>query len=496
MQRLLLILLAGTSTTRFVDICGSFAQYEQFAETVNIIQGLVSRSNLPKKEPESITAHIDALHDWLAQVEKYHTGFNGFITSRSGVDHPRIRLVSDMSFLFSITCFVSIVLCLVFRILCKTILRVLGWMIPYFAQGADKTVSRLANRGISLKQMLRTYEMAIEASTITEGCTTAEFAEKVVMPATKDAKTSYVEHLEKVRKKPSRPCQTHVVHSWRMKLQDLLLACARYAIDDTWVESDREPSAKELLSIDWHETHAPENLRKTFFVCMFAVNQHKVKSPTMPLGHSCCEIDKFDLVARHINKRTATPMVIAVDAEWMVFSRACCLDEVHAAVKHKIPIKMFGARNLAKPKRSDAMYAEAYDQRQRYAIFKKIDSLKGGFDQFNSVINVEIDQFVAQQHKKFDRALKMQRPSAPRPAQDATTVDVNMLAELIELRRRVEDIEDLKSRVEELEKLRSRMERIEAKQGMSRMSSNISAQAAADEDDDLFGEHDGASPCW
>jgi len=266
------------------------------------------------------------------------------------------------------------------------------------------TVEKLAGRSVSLRSMLALYADALGAGVIDSECTTGRFAHTAVIPLTESSGLSYSEyiaeqHTSDLYSSELLPAECHVVHSWRMKVKDLLTGIAECAN-----HGGPEPSCKsQLLQIPWHEENHPENLNKRFFVCTFTVNQHNVKKHKV--GETTCEIDKFDLVMRTIFDRFRNPTLVVLDDKYCTLGRSCCLEEIHAAITHNIPLQYFGTGCVQFKGNIDAMRAEAYDPLMQHLIREKILNMPGGVKEFNRVVEDHLTEFANSNLQKFKKRI-------------------------------------------------------------------------------------------
>lgn len=258
---------------------------------------------------------------------------------------------------------------------------------------AQQTVESLVHRGISLREMLSARDAAKQIGIIDDSCTTGEFAHRVLIPATQATGMSYSEFIATERGGSVQPAQCHVVHSWRMKLEDLLVGIAEYA-NRAGQHADA-CSKEDLLNTQWHEAHRPENLEQRFFVCAFSVCQHTVAD--FPVGHPKCEIDKFHLIAKRIHEAWRLPMVVVLDKDRLTLTRSCCIEEIHTAITGNIPIHYAGPGCVTSTQKIDAMRAEAHEPLVQHMIFEKIRTMPGSFEAFNEILSEHVNGYA--QHR-------------------------------------------------------------------------------------------------
>ena len=146
-------------------------------------------------------------------------------------------------------------------------------------------------------------------------------------PHTVESKCAYADYLANLTGQPLKPATIFVVHSWRMEHQCTLIAVAK-AIHE--INGGIAPSpAKNLLKIDWHKEHQPQNLTTSVFFCTYAVDQYGLEKH--PVGTPGCQIDKLHLVAQRIHEKSRNPMdlpiVVAIDEDKTALKSSCCLED-------------------------------------------------------------------------------------------------------------------------------------------------------------------------
>lgn len=248
------------------------------------------------------------------------------------------------------------------------------------------TVQKLAGRGIPLKYALEAYQLAVKKNVVKKSCSTADFWQKVLKPLTSERKVSYTEYLNKTYNVPFQPAEIHVVHSWSMKHLDTLLAMAQFVNEKN--RGPRPDALKDLLKVEWHEKHCRKNLDMSLFVCTYVVNQYSVGSMNAIHGTPQCEIDKFPLIAQEIHTKFGNPIVVATDEDYTTVSRSMCLQEIHCAIKNKIPLKFRGATCLGFTTEIDAQNAKAYDKVMEKQILDEIHDLEEGVQGFNELLTL------------------------------------------------------------------------------------------------------------
>jgi len=260
--------------------------------------------------------------------------------------------------------------------------------------------------------MLAARDAAKKIGIIDDSCTTGDFAHRVLIPATQSTGMSYAEFIASEHGKALQPAQCHVVHSWRMKLEDLLTGIAEFA-NGTGPNAEAL-SKDDLLSIPWHEAHRPENLEQRFFVCAFCVCHHSVSD--LPIGNPKCEIDKFHLIAKRIHDAERRPIVVVLDAERLTLTRSCCIEEIHAAITGNIPICYTGPGCVTSTQKVDAMMAEAHEPLVQHMVFEKIRTMPGSFDTFNKILSEHVNAYAEHRLDKL-RALLVRSGTAKSPTE-------------------------------------------------------------------------------
>jgi len=200
---------------------------------------------------------------------------------------------------------------------------------------AALTVRTLARRGVTLGQLLKLYADGCADGTIEpETTTTSDVALDLVVPASAPARQSYVEAISPGNARPG----TFVIHAWNGLFRDLVRAVAQH------VTRDPNPSL-DLTDALW-VFDAFGYKDRSYFIDVFCVNQHatlnKLRSyglsdtAILQPGDASCQIDKFHLVAREIQREKTGRVLVVVDYDNLVLSRILCLKEVHQAVKGDI----------------------------------------------------------------------------------------------------------------------------------------------------------------
>jgi len=222
-----------------------------------------------------------------------------------------------------------------------------------------------AQRNMTVERLLHFYhEVVIKTFNMDLNSKTEEVVQNIIVPMTEDDALSWVEYLEKnteyVESTPfitggkSRPFithghevpqedepTTHVVHAWKMRFVDLLMA----------VLLDASGGKTRKLGESYEEACRiySKFLTKQYWICCFCINQHRsiCHEPSMKCrcgaqkwteSSAECEYDKFAAVAQDLHKRGGG-MMLALEKDLYALSRAWCVDEVHYALCTNMAIK-------------------------------------------------------------------------------------------------------------------------------------------------------------
>ena len=229
----------------------------------------------------------------------------------------------------------------------------------------EKKTRELANRGISLEELLAFYKNlgdTVMPSFQPSVHTTADVVRLAIIPLTASYCSSYAQLVNKgVKVLPKKM----VTHNWSNLFRDLLASVISEALGEHTFEF-----VAELLS-DKAGVEALEkmlrvhsSLEETYWICAFAVNQHAgicganpagTVDPVSGLAHpTCqcsepkffnedpplnddgksiqCEMNKFDdMMALLARENPDFAEVVAVDASLDLFGRAWCVAELAEA---------------------------------------------------------------------------------------------------------------------------------------------------------------------
>jgi len=228
----------------------------------------------------------------------------------------------------------------------------------------DRTVDKLAQRGITLEALLHFYKSLGTPASMPHYTpavhTTGDVVRQAIIPQSKALRASFADMLApSERGYPNKM----VTHNWGNVFRDLCAAIFADALEEpsfcmvaSLLEQDVDVLERML--------HKSGRMQQRYWVCAFAVNQHagicasrpvpefdtvtglphplcdcglpKAFNSTGPLtddGRSIpCEMNKFDDMIRLLAARDLSfSQVIAVDADFGLFGRAWCVAELAEA---------------------------------------------------------------------------------------------------------------------------------------------------------------------
>ena len=249
--------------------------------------------------------------------------------------------------------------CCGFKSLCRSKLKICeenDW---------EKKTRELANRGISLEELLAIYKNlgdTVMQSFQPSVHTTTDVVRLAIIPLTASSCSSYAQLVNKGAKVLPKKM---VTHNWSNLFRDLLASVISEALGEHTFEFVAELLADkagvEALE-DMLRVHG--SLQETYWICAFAVNQHAgicganpagTVDPVTGLTHpTCqcsepkffnedpplndegksiqCEMNKFDdMMALLARENPDFAEVVAVDASLDLFGRAWCVAELAEA---------------------------------------------------------------------------------------------------------------------------------------------------------------------
>ncbi|CAE8683886.1 unnamed protein product [Polarella glacialis] len=226
-------------------------------------------------------------------------------------------------------------------------------------EGWDRKVLDLAGRGITLRALLRFYRRLGTSSVMPHFDpalhSTADVARQAIIPLSKVFPMKMV------------------THSWSNRFSHLVAAVVADALDLPEYEAVLGRLDRFEIGALEEELYWKSKLDQTYWICLFAVNQHasicarilpqecdpvtgkqplpcnceseKFGSQTPPLRHDgqsiLCEMNKFDdMMACIAAAEPGFAQLLAVDKDFTIFRRAWCVAEIHQAYSLRLPQKM------------------------------------------------------------------------------------------------------------------------------------------------------------
>lgn len=192
---------------------------------------------------------------------------------------------------------------------------------------------------------------------------------------------------------PQNP-ETLMSHWWGNRFFELVKSCCEHAAGKS-----------ELFS----HMYTEEEKSKTFWICIFAVNQHVSICDTMKEpcncgavqhkpGHPLCEMDKFPLVMKRIKKHG-----LAMDFNLTTLKRVWVLSELDAAMNSIPPMKTkfcgsVSLEMLEEPHIPSVQEAECKFKEDKERILGGIKSRDGGYAKFDGEIKKVANFEIARIH--------------------------------------------------------------------------------------------------
>jgi len=230
-----------------------------------------------------------------------------------------------------------------------------------------EVAERLRRRGFSVRQLIR----FVKDYRITEGrrlseMSTADVVREIVIPKTRDTCCAMVDLFEGGPQEPS--CL--MSHWWGNSFMSLVEAILAHA------------SGQVLPS---ERMCTPEQLDKTYWLCIFGVNQHVsicgAEANPCDCGaekflndHPLCEMDKFGLMMQRIPEHA-----VAVDDRLATFSRLWVLKELHTALSLGLNSEFCGrvASDFSVASLQGVRFARASREEDRVMILQEIEASIG-----------------------------------------------------------------------------------------------------------------------
>ncbi|CAE8650263.1 unnamed protein product [Polarella glacialis] len=244
-------------------------------------------------------------------------------------------------------------------------------------EGWDSKVLDLAGRGITLRALLRFYRRLGTSSVMPHfdpaKHSTADVARQAIIPLSKDTRYGSSSMSTVLMRGKSVLPMKMVTHSWSNRFSHLVAAVVADALDLPEYEAVVGRLDRFEIGALEEELYWEGKLDQTFWICLFAVNQHasicarilpqecdpvtgkqplpctcgfgKFGSQTPPLRHDgqsiLCEMNKFDdMMACIAAAEPGFAQLLAVDKDFTIFRRAWCVAEIHQAYSLRLPQKM------------------------------------------------------------------------------------------------------------------------------------------------------------
>lgn len=190
---------------------------------------------------------------------------------------------------------------------------------PVMPNSEEEVARNLFSKGFSLRQLLAFVDRYCHTEKrIRPETTTAQVVFQIVVPETRHGMCCYADILPGGPREP----ETLMSHWWGNRFLDLVRAICSHA------------SGKMELFADFY---SDSELNKTFWLCIFGVNQHVSICDTIPEPCTCaspkyksgllCQMNKFPLVMQHIRKHA-----LAMDSKLQTLTRVWVLSELNTAL--------------------------------------------------------------------------------------------------------------------------------------------------------------------
>lgn len=239
------------------------------------------------------------------------------------------------------------------------------------------TARALYQRGFSVRQLIQ-FVKKYRSRGLAQ-MTTAEVVRDIVIPETRERQCAMVDLFEGGAKEPT--CL--MSHWWGHSFMALVEAILGHA-------SGQILPAENVLS--------EEELEKSYWLCIFGVNQHVsiCGTPQNPCdcgaekflnGHPQCEMDKFGLMMQHIKEHA-----LAVDRQLLTLTRIWVLKELQTALSMSIPTEFQGSISFTGAfELPSVRHAEASRLEDRHLILQEIES-SVGIDAFDASIRQKVKE--------------------------------------------------------------------------------------------------------
>eukprot|EP00930_Biecheleria_cincta_P043194 TRINITY_DN29685_c0_g1_i1.p1 TRINITY_DN29685_c0_g1~~TRINITY_DN29685_c0_g1_i1.p1 ORF type:complete len:434 (-),score=67.50 TRINITY_DN29685_c0_g1_i1:162-1463(-) len=297
-----------------------------------------------------------------------------------------------------------------------------------------ETAQGLVSKGVAAWQLVQFWQARSEARQITRGTKTLEVVRNIVIPETARAGPGGRSccYMDVMLGGPKRP-RKMVSHSWQTPFKDLVLSIVRDASGLSIADAE--------LVLSGHKSLNRKARGKTYWICIFAVDQHnsicgmcncgsedycynpckscgqKKRNPCtcgsekFSSGSDMCQIDKFDLVMREI----PDGLMVALDAKLQTLKRAWVIAEIGEALFANKPICYYGPLCLSRSRdidtKVDVEKCDASDPRDKDDILYAI-SHKVGFAEFNARVSQELVRGLCIAQMSPVKESRSNRPSA------------------------------------------------------------------------------------
>ncbi|CAE7446640.1 unnamed protein product [Symbiodinium microadriaticum] len=252
---------------------------------------------------------------------------------------------------------------------------------PPAAADRVEVAERLRRRGFSVRQLI----CFVKEHRIFEGrrlseMSTADVVREIVIPKTRERCCAMVDLFEGGPKEPS--CL--MSHWWGNSFMSLVEAILAHA------------SGQVLPS---ERMCTPEQLDKTYWLCIFGVNQHvsicgadanpcDCGAEKFLNDHPLCEMDKFGLMMQRIPEHA-----VAVDDRLATFSRLWVLKELHTALSLGLDSEFCGrvASDFSVASLQGVRFARASREEDRVMILGEIEA-SIGYEAFDCSIRDKVQR--------------------------------------------------------------------------------------------------------
>jgi len=235
--------------------------------------------------------------------------------------------------------------------------------------------------------------------------TTSEIVARIIIPETAAKGCCYADIFEGGPKQPT----TLMSHWWGNRFVDLVKVIASLADSLTYLlphAYDQAICQHAGGKTDFNpRSYTREELDKTYWLCIFAVNQHvsicksswincNCQNVIYDSTHPLCEMDKFEDVMKLMTRHA-----VALDANLTTFTRVWVLEEIYTAnVRMNLNTDYCGTvseSSMKSPKLRTVEYAQASIQADRDRILEGIRKGPGGVAAFDKVMSNNIGTAIA-----------------------------------------------------------------------------------------------------